>query len=73
METLCEREKLTFHAEFRYLLTLNKVLLLHFLLIIITKEVDSMHKIGNNRFLNIFYFQGETIVYWHFLEYATGP
>jgi len=44
----------------RYLLTLNEVLLQHFLLIFIIQQVESMHKSVNSRnfyFIHLFLFQ----------------
>ena len=59
-----ERKKrenfLTLYAEFRYLLTLNdEVLLQHFLLIFVTKDADSMHKIRffSDLFISILFFK----------------
>jgi len=52
IETLIEREReifLTLYAKFHYLLTLNEVLLQHFLLIFIIKEAGVVYKIRNNR------------------------
>jgi len=56
---------LTQYAEFNYLLTLNEVLLQHCLLIFILKEVDSMHKIRNNKNLLLLTFKGGAMSYWH--------
>ena len=46
---------MTLYAGFRYLLSLNEVLLRHFLLILIIKEGDSMHKIINSRIFNLIF------------------
>ena len=45
--SVASEKKLTLYAEFYYLLTLNEVILQHFLLIL--READSTHKIRNNK------------------------
>jgi len=47
--SVVSEKKMTLRAEFYYLLTLNEILLQHFLLIFIIKEANSMHEIRNNK------------------------